>query len=127
MTDLGNCTVCGRPRWRDGDLSGCSEFCDVATPEEKAAFLNLKVGDHGVWPCSVCGCVVEDEYSGPEAHCYQCHPKWMLKKAEALLIEVVEDVEAWDGPQHFGDGTVGLRVDQSVWGKISKYVKERKA
>lgn len=82
------CVYCKRPHYRNdhGDYvdEGCSEFCATQDNDTKARLLDLKAGEFGIWPCSECGCAVEDEYE-PGAICSKCvHPRAARVRGELL-------------------------------------------
>lgn len=81
------CEVCKRPIERADEYSvGCSEFCLVTSKEVKEASLQLKPGDFGIYPCSECGCAVEDVYD-EESCCASCAPTVTLRTRTKLLSE----------------------------------------
>lgn len=80
------CDVCRRPIVPIVDQPGeveCSDFCYRATAAERLAFAEMKPGDFGCWPCSECGCIVEDEFPGPEGTCSSCAPTRRIRVLEA--------------------------------------------
>jgi hypothetical protein len=87
------CDVCKRQyyreEYRDYTAEGCSEFCATVYGENLAALATLKPGDFGLWPCSECGCVIEDKYT-PGGWCSGCSPKVMIRKLEGALREALE-------------------------------------
>jgi hypothetical protein len=63
----------------------CSEFCGTTTQAEKEKFLALKEGELGLYPCSECGVIIEDEYH-PGGICSQCGK---LKSAALDALQLV--------------------------------------
>lgn len=67
---------------------GCSEFCAVVPDKELEPFVKgMKDGDWGVYPCSECGCPMEDEYH-PGSFCSSCAPKVKIRELEARVAEL---------------------------------------
>jgi hypothetical protein len=85
------CVVCKRVYWReqcgDDHIEGCSEFCASVPEEALDSLATLKPGDFGLWPCSECGCVMEDEYN-PGGWCSGCSPKVRIRELEAVLRDM---------------------------------------
>ena len=92
------CLVCKHPIYSevmDGGryiMDGCSEFCALASDQEREGFLKLKGGEYGAYPCFECGCTIEDEYE-PESNCSSCSPKVEIRtlKARIAELEKIED------------------------------------
>lgn len=95
MTKLGVCGVCHkdiiREEYSDYTIEGCSKFCADTTPEEKAAFVELKPGEFGVWPCSECSCAIEDEYD-PNGYCSSCSSKVTIRKLNEKISLLEKDL-----------------------------------
>jgi hypothetical protein len=70
----------------------CSEFCITQSDENKTAWKNLKPGDFGIFPCSRCGCAIQDEYGAEDNVCSGCYPKLRLERFEAALKDIVSNV-----------------------------------
>jgi hypothetical protein len=51
---------------------------------------------YGLWPCTECGCVVEDEYPGRggDSFCSRCWPKVRLRRRDGLLREALPHLPA---------------------------------
>lgn len=83
MAKIGTCDLCKRDiireEYSDFTIEGCSDFCATSTPEEKESFKTLQKSEWGVWPCSECGCAIEDEYE-PGGHCSKCSDKVKLRQ-----------------------------------------------
>lgn len=86
---MDTCDVCKRASYHGRNYTLCSNFCAETTDADKAKWLAMQPGDWGYYPCAECGCVMEDEYSGPGAICSDCHPRVQLRKSNALLEETV--------------------------------------
>jgi hypothetical protein len=92
------CRVCTRPWVREeydgGEIveEGCSEFCARVTEQEMIAFLTMKEGEFGVWPCSECGCPTEGDFT-PSAWCASCDPAVQLRNRNELLKEAQVVIE----------------------------------
>ncbi len=87
------CVYCKRPcyrtEYRDYVDEGCSEFCATQTQKVLEAFLLMKAGDYGVFPCSECGCAVEDFDYEPGSWCSSCTPKRAKRIYGELLTEAL--------------------------------------
>jgi hypothetical protein len=79
------CTTCGFEK-KAVHIHGdewdvhCSDFCAEVGYTHRKAFLTLKAGEWGYFPCAKCGTILEDIYSGPEAPlkeriCSGCHKR----------------------------------------------------
>jgi hypothetical protein len=113
------CRVCGFAAATvtsvyEGTKRFCSRFCEETTEAEKIAFLTLRVGEYGTWPCRECGAATEGDYTGPDDHCGGCSPKVQIRVFRRLLERVVEN---------FGHRT-GLVDDHRFIDEISKALKK---
>lgn len=64
----------------------CSEFCAVATPEEKAAYVaGLPEGEFALYPCKESGCPIQDEYRATTDCCASCSTKRKARVRGELL------------------------------------------
>lgn len=88
--DLRLCSVCNFPIIVEDNLTYCSEFCIVTSHEVQQHWRNLKEGEYGSYPCSWCGCHIEDEFYPGNLVCGRCGPKVKLKKRTDLLLKVFE-------------------------------------
>ncbi len=101
------CLVCKREiqKREYADYDGetwCSEFCDETSDAEKLRYLTFKPGDFGFWPCSICGCVIDDVYEGPGVgNCGPCAPKRKIAELKTLLGECLV---------HVGDDELAKRI-----------------
>lgn len=94
------CPVCGLEfKYLDSDYKYCSEYCDSALTDEEIDWRELKIGDYGLFPCSLCGCVIEGELD-EERFCSPCYKKvrfenrtLLLKRCLALLSEETNTFE----------------------------------
>jgi hypothetical protein len=86
---MSTCDVCKREI--DDETQWCSEFCNVVGEGDRLAYRNLKPGEWGIWPCSECGCPIEDELPAEDSEriCSTCWPKVKAKKLTALLTEAL--------------------------------------
>lgn len=93
---LGVCDVCKRniirEEYSDYTIEGCSDFCATVSLDEKMALKDLQEGDYAVWPCSECGCAIEDEYV-PGGHCSTCSPKIKLREKEKQIAILQKELE----------------------------------
>jgi hypothetical protein len=87
------CAVCRREK---DPVMGCSDFCATQPAEVQAKFLTMEPGYYGLWPCTECGCVVEDEYPGRggDSFCSRCWPKVRLRRRDGLLREALPHLPA---------------------------------
>ena len=93
MADL--CPICKFPIERHeqpGYISEpfCSEFCSVATQEQKAKFVaGLPEGEFALYPCTESGCAIEDGYSSKSGCCGSCSDKRKARVRGELLERVL--------------------------------------
>lgn len=92
---LGVCDVCKkdiiREQYSDYTIEGCSDFCETTSLEEKKALKDLQEGDYGLWPCSECGCAIQDEYV-PGGHCSKCVTTVKLKEQEKKIATLQKEL-----------------------------------
>lgn len=69
----------------------CSEFCAVATPEQKAAWqVGLPEGGFVLYPCSESGCAIEDAFSKDSVGCCSsCSDKRKARVRGELLTQAL--------------------------------------
>lgn len=91
---LGMCDTCKRPitRSRYGShaedyTDGCTEFCTTVSDEDRVRYkAGLTEGEWALYPCSECGCAIEDEYT-VDGWCSGCTPKRSARIRGELLAE----------------------------------------
>ncbi len=89
---MATCDICKRPV--DVESNSCSsEFCATMSDLEIAAFKAAKADDWCLFPCSECGCVIDDQYT-PGGHCSGCNPKVLARKGAVLLTETLPHLPA---------------------------------
>ncbi len=116
--ESGNCRICKRhievyDQGAADESRYCSAFCAESTAEEKIAFLILRPGEFGVYPCSECGCAIEDEYKLGE-HCGSCEPKVESRRRLDLLTKLYESLTDENGDAVFGKLTAAYTGGASV-------------
>ena len=94
MADL--CPICKFPIERHeqpGYISEpfCSEFCSVASAEQKAKYLaGLVEGEFALYPCSESGCAIEDAFNPASIGCCgSCSDKRKARVRGELLEEAM--------------------------------------
>ena len=85
MSEEARCATCCLPL-QEGACQ--SEFCTVLSEEDRAEFAKLKPGDYGFWPCSECGCIIDDQYT-PGGWCTSCSPRRRIRLLSELLREAL--------------------------------------
>lgn len=79
------CPVCQLPIREEHGERFCSEFCAEAPADVMMKFrAGLTEGDFAQWPCTNCGCIVEDEYKAG-AVCGECGPRVRARAIANLL------------------------------------------
>ena len=73
----------------------CSEFCERVTLEELKTFFSAKEGDFCCYPCSECGCCIEDDLT-QGSNCWACEPNVRARVRADLLRRVLHTLVDYD-------------------------------
>jgi hypothetical protein len=84
----GPCPICHRKMGSEGF---CSEFCAEVPKKDLEVYLGAKKGDFCLYPCSECGCIIEDEYN-PKEICSRCEPRVSARERKLLLIRALQAI-----------------------------------
>lgn len=90
MAKLPKCPDCLFPIGQDDYGKWCSDFCVTTPVGDRRKWHTAKTGESCVYPCSVCGCAVEDELQRDQT-CALCGPVVRLKRLLRRCLRHVPD------------------------------------